>query len=183
MPKIIGIKPHRQQPYTPENTAVETTDAKTEETTEQKTEPTIESIEEFFIEQGNLIEAQLKAEDAYPGCPVCSRGKGILESLKRILESSLRTLDSERDAEKDATGDGEAKQDIRINSLNRLKNDLAWYDLARTALGNMFQAGHATRNVMSAHPDLAVSKTQKRQIRSGKHRKQIAKASKRKNRH
>ena len=176
MPKIISIRPSKQEFCNLEKVAVETAETKPEETTATK-EPTIESIEEFFIEQGNLIEAQLKAEDAYPGCPVCSRGKEVLTSLRRILESSLRTLDSERKIEESARGYNDK------DSLTRLKRDLEWYDIAKTALGNMFQAGHATKSVMSSHPDLAVSKTQKRQIRSGKHRKQIAKASKRKNRH
>ena len=159
---------------------METTETKPEETTAEPTqtkELTIESIEEFFIEQGNLIEAQLKAEDAYTNCPVCSRGKEVLESLRRVLESSLRTLDSERKVE-ESTREYSNKE-----SLAKLKRDMEWYDIARTALGNMIQAGHATKDVMSAHPELAVSKAQKRQIQSGKHKKQISKESRRKNRH
>jgi len=183
MPKIIGTKPRRQESVDPEKIIVETTETKPEEATaeEKPAELTIESIEEFFIDQGNLIEGQLKAENAYPGCPVCSRGKEALTALGRMLESSLKDLDERRQLSQGATFTSDPETD-KLVLLNILKRDMEWYDAARTMLGNMFQAGHATRDVMSSHPDLVVSKAQKRKIRSGKHKKQIAKESRRKNR-
>lgn len=138
-------------------------------------ELTIDSIEAFFIEQGTLIETQLKSEP-YDNCPVCSAAKEFLEGLGKMLESSLTILDIERNAQ-EATRDYQS-----TDSLRRLKRDLEWYDMARSALANLLQSGHAPERVMRSHPELIISKTQKRTLKSGKHRKQIAKESRRKNR-
>jgi len=181
MPKIIGIKERQDKAYTPEKEpAMENTETTAAETPAPK-ESTIEGIEEFFIEQGNLIETQIKSE-IYDHCPVCTAATEFLVGLSKMIEDSLKTLDHERDAIRAVAGNDKAEHEIKLNSLFRLKRDLAWYDTARAALANLLQAGHEPENVMRSHPELIVSKTQKRVLRSGKHRKQIAKESRRKNR-
>jgi hypothetical protein len=188
MPKIIGIKPRRHEFHNLERHIMpnvdETTKKRIEEAASPEDQPrelTIDSIGAFFIEQRNLIEAQLKAEDAYAHCPVCSRTREFLRALGRLLESALQDLDKTREILEDASLNENSTG--RAITLARLKRDLEWYDIARTALANLLHAGHNTKDVMSVHPELAVSKTQKRQFRLGKHRKQIAKESRRKNRH
>jgi hypothetical protein len=156
---------------------METTEMEPEKTaTDQSGQITIESIENYFIGQGNLIEAQITAENVYPSCPVCSKGQRALITLRDALRDSLQTVDKMQ-----ACTDQTPKSPEEI--LAFLKRDLGWYEIAKMNLGNMLQAGHHTRDIMSAHPELAVSKAQKRKIRSGKHLKQLAKRSRQKNRH
>jgi len=170
MPKIIGIKDRIDRTYTPPE------DHMDENTATQPQQLTVEAIEEFFISQGNLIEGQLKAEDVYKHCPVCAAAKEFLAGMGKMLEASLRTLEVERNAM-------EATRDYAgIDSLARLKRDVEWYDLARTGLAGLLQAGHIPERVMRQHPDLAVTKHQKREIRSGKHRRQLARDARRQGR-
>lgn len=176
MPKIIGIKEGIEKPYNPED-AVERNENNTPETPAAMT---IDAIEAFFIQQGNLIEGQLKAEDAHKNCPVCAAAKEFLASMGKMLESSLRRLDETRKISEHASMAEDSTNYAVAFAL--LKRDNEWYDLARTALINLLQSGHKPEGVMRQHPELAVTKHQKREIRSGKHRRQLAREARRNNR-
>ena len=176
MPRIIGVKERTEKPNNPED-SVERNENDTPETPAAMT---IDAIEAFFIQQGNLIEGQLKAEDVHKNCPVCAAAKEFLASMGKMLESSLRRLDETR-KNSDHAGMAEDSQGYAI-TLALLRRDNEWYDLARTALVNLLQSGHRPGAVMSQHPELAVTKHQKREIRSGKHRRQLAREARRNNR-
>lgn len=172
MAKIIGTEERTERAYNPE----ETVESNENETPETPRELTVEAIEEFFIQQGNLIEGQLKAEDVYKNCPVCAAAKNFLAKMGAMLEDSLRRLELERNMEEAAhsyTGS---------DSLDRLKRDNEWYDLARSALIGLLQAGHMPNKVMHQHPDLVVTKHKRRSMKSGKHRRQLAREARRNNR-
>jgi hypothetical protein len=182
MPKIIGTKPQRQESVDLERIIMESTETKPEEATaeEKPAELTIESIEEYLIDQGNFLEVQIKSEP-HKLCPVCAATKAFMEELCRMIADTLRGIEESRRLSEgaefpDPEGD-------RLTELHHLKRELQWYELSKVAMSHLVQAGHATRDVMSAHPELVVSKAQKRKIRSGKHKKQISKESRRKNRH
>lgn len=132
----------------------------------------VESIEGFFVDQGNLIEAQIKAEESsHISCSVCTAITGFLKSLLVMIEQSLKTVDEMRTNEKPS-----------VAILVFLQRDLAWYTMARESLKNLLQAGHKPEIVMKAHPELIITKSQRREFKSGKNKRQIAKASRRKNR-
>ena len=185
MPKIIGAKPRRQESVDLEKIIMESAETKETKPEEAATasdkpnETTIESIEEYLIDQGNFFEAQIKSE-LHDRCPVCAVAKAFMQELCRKIEDMLRDIEERRRLSEGA--EFQNPEGDRLTELHHLKRELQWYELSKVALSHLDQAGHDTKDVMSAHPDLVVSKAQKRKIRSGKHKKQISKESRRKNR-
>lgn len=176
MPRIIGIKPHIFKDYDLGKEAMETTETKETATTE---EPTIESIKQYLVDQGNYLEAQIKSEP-YEHCPVCAVSKEFMKELCRMIEAMIIDIEERQKLAEGAEFPG--PEGGSIVELHNLKRELQWYELSKTAMSHMAQAGHMPERVMRQHPELVVSKAQKRKIRSGKHKKQIAKESRRKNR-
>lgn len=179
MPKIIGIRPRIQRFVDLEKMAMETAETKPEETAVNE-EPTIESIKQYLTDQGNYLEVQIKSEP-YEHCPVCAVAKEFMEELCRMIEAIILGIEERQKLSESA--EFPAPEGGSFVELQNLKQELQWYELSKTAMSHMAQAGHMPESVMRQHPELVVSKAQKRKIRSGKHKKQIAKESRRKNRH
>jgi len=146
------------------------------EQTEQKTEETPEEpinlndyddLENFFIEEGQWIEEQLKAED-YENCPACDHMVECLKHLHHELQQAMEAADQI----KEKSGETRASGVLNICRV--------WYLLYKEDFLSFLQAAHEPHKIMKAHPELAISKAQKRKIRSGKNMRKHAKKRKRK---
>ena len=177
MPKIIGIKPQIQKFVDLEKIAMETNPEESNTPQTEKSPPTNQEIEEYFTLQGELIESHLHDGGAYPNCPVCTHAKKSLEEIVGLLQASVLELDKakEHDLQNGTTSTS--------GVYDRMRCEIPWFELAKSISLAMAQSGHMPESVMRQHPELVVSKAQKRKIRSSKHKKQIAKESRRKNRH
>ena len=126
-----------------------------------ESELTVDSIEQFFIDEGQWIEAQIKAETgAYKNCPVCSQMANIFMSFAGALEDVLKALDKMRDD----------KVDEKL-ILEFLRRDRAWYLTSKNITMTLFEHGHLPRNVINAHRELhslAAAKKLQRSKRSAR---------------
>jgi hypothetical protein len=178
MPKILGTKDRIDRCYNPTEKGPQTMDTPEEKITPEpeKRPPTVQEIEEYFTTQGELIEAQLHDGGAYPNCPVCTHAKQSLEGIVKLLRASLTALDEAKEADfKDGTIS-------TIGAYDRMRTELPWFELAKSIALVMTQAGHIPEKVMNQHPALAISRGQKRVIKSSKHKRQLARAARRNNR-
>jgi hypothetical protein len=137
----------------------------------EENKPTEEELENFFIEEGQWIEEQLKAED-YEGCPVCSQMVECLKNLHKHLQVVMEETDSLRD--EDAMPTPFMNWFMRYNKK--------WYLLYKEDMLSLLQTAHLPHKVMKAHPELAISKAKKRKIRSGKNLRKAERAARKKNR-
>ena len=128
--------------------------------------PTNEELEDFFTEEGQWIEEQLKAED-YEDCPVCSQMVECLKHLHNDTQEMLMAADRIQEEIEGEVGKEEAKTLMAISKV--------WYLLHKEDMLALLQAAHLPNTVMKAHPELAISKMQKRKIRSGKNLRKAAK--------
>jgi len=120
--------------------------------TEEK--PTYEELENFFIEEGQWIEEHIKAEN-YDDCPVCSQIVECLKNLHKHLQVVMEETDSLRD------------EDVMPTPFMNLfmRYNKKWYLLYKEDMLSLFQASHLPKKVMKAHPELAISKAKKRNIK------------------
>ena len=123
--------------------------------TEKDIDKAYEDLENFFIEEGQWLEGQLKSED-YEGCPVCSHMVECLKHLHEHLQDIFKATDAlqEEDRKPEA---------ISLMSISKL-----WYLLYKEDFLEFIRVAHLPDKVMKAHPETAISKGQKRKIRSGK---------------
>jgi hypothetical protein len=181
MPKIIGTKERTDRTYNPEDD-VSTTENGTDtheaeaEKTEEKRPPTITEVENHFNLQAQLIEAQLHDGNAYEHCPVCAYSRKAREEIMKLLRTSLSDLNeaTEKDRLEGTTS--------HLVVYRRMIDELPWIGLASSITAAMMQAGHQPNKIMNQHPDLIVTKHERRAAKSGKHKRQLAREARRHNR-
>jgi hypothetical protein len=154
-----------------------------EETVEQQEAPpavevgdgekiTYDQLEEFFIEEGQWLEGQIAEEQqTHQSCPLCSGLPNVFRMLIQAARDALENADSMMEK-------GYSEQRV----IGQLLREKVWYETIKGVINEMFQIGHKPGAIMNAHPELAISKGKRRQIRSGKHKRKMAREARRKNR-
>jgi hypothetical protein len=178
MPKIIGIKERIYRTYNPEDDmdTPETTPKTTAPEAAEKRPPTIAEVETYFALQAQLIEAQLHDGGAYQNCPVCTHAKNSLKEIVKLLRASISNLNEATDTDR---REGTIS---RLAVHERMLAELPWFELAKSITLAMAQSGHMPAKVMNQHPELVVTKHEKRAMKSGKHRRKLAREARRQNR-
>lgn len=132
---------------------------------------TDEELESFFIEEGQWLEEQLKAEN-YEGCPACSQMVECLKNLHKHLQLVMEETDSLR--EEDTMPTPFMNWFMHYNKK--------WYLLYKEDFLSFVKYAHQPDKVMKAHPELAISKMQKKKIRTDKKFRKSQRAARKRNR-
>jgi len=123
------------------------------------------------IDKGQWLERQAEAESqAHTSCPACSKTFSIFKNLAKGLQKSIEYAEKLHDLGQ------------HNDALVSLIMSITWCDRAKDAVIDMHACAHEPFNIMKAHPELAIKKSQRRSITSGKHQRKMAKKSRRKNR-
>jgi len=128
-------------------------------------------IDEAIQEEGEWLEGQVSTElGVYASCPVCKRQQEGLAVLLKNMEEIAEFLSENEDKFSPEA----------IEAIWLVYNH--GYLTAKEFNLQIFKLAHEPHRVMKAHPELAITKGQRRQITSGKNRRKMARESRRKNR-
>lgn len=130
--------------------------------TEKEIDKSYDDLENFFIEEGQWLEGQIKSED-YEGCPVCIHTVKCLDRLRKHLQDLMEAIDALQD------------EDRKPEAISLMNISKLWYLSYKEDMLEFIRVAHLPDKVMKAHPELAISKMQKRKIRSGKNLRKHAK--------
>jgi hypothetical protein len=133
---------------------------------------TYDQLEEYFIQEGQWLEGQANCEaETYNKCPICSGLPNVFKIMAQAIQGSLEKADK-------MLNDGHSSEE----AADFLAQEKTWYELTKTITSELVELSHKPEQIMRAHPELAVTKATRRQIKSGKNRRKMAKESRRKNR-
>lgn len=114
--------------------------------------PDFEAIYNELVDEGASLEEQIRSQQgAYDGCPLCQQSTKVLEQMADFLGKRLQLADQGVEGCKDP----EQLASVKVFYAATLWHDKAWYDMTKSLVLSLFEAGHKAE-VFKSHPDMKV---------------------------